>query len=319
MKMHAKFHRFPSPLILIFVCLWGGYSEAQNSRKKAEIKDPETVVLVTKDQVELRAEWFPGKAEKSTVPIILLHDWDGSREDLLPLANYLHRQKGFAVLVPDLRGHGDSLSVKNRQELIDRDRFRKNDFVGLLEDIESCKRFLISKNDEGELNIDLLTIGAVGKLAPFAVEYSLRDWTWQPLAGVKQRQDMKAIVMISPEKKFKSSSMTPAFRVPLISGKGGDPFPIFLTWGTKNSPSAREGQEIFSTLERSRPTVKDAKTDEEQWQKQTLFRIRYNSDGSGKALMEEKGDKMFGNIGIFIEKKVADRKDEFRWQSRKRN
>ena len=289
----------------------------QESKKK-EIENPETVVLVTKDNVELRAEWFPGKPDKTTVPVILIHDWAGNRKDLYALADFLHREKGFSVIVPDLRGHGQSISRKNSDQEIKAKDFRKNDFIGILEDIEACKRFLVAKNNLGEVNIDLLVIGVVGKMSPFAVDYTLRDWQWPPLAGVKQGQDVKAVVMISPEKRFKSASMTPAFRIPLISGKNAEPIPMFLTWGKGHSLTSREGQSIYSTLIGSRREDAAAIPDDEKWKQLTVIKREYNSKSSGKRLVEEKSKLISGDIGLFIENKVADRKDEFRWQDRSR-
>ncbi len=289
----------------------------QESKKK-DIENPETVILVTKDNVELRAEWFPGKPSKTTVPVILIHDWAGNRKDLYSMADFLHREKGFSVIVPDLRGHGESISRKNSDKEIKAKDFRKNDFIGILEDIEACKRFLVAKNNLGEVNIDLLVIGVVGKMSPFAVDYTLRDWQWTPLAGVKQGQDVKAVVMISPEKRFKSASMTPAFRIPLISGKNAEPIPMFLTWGKGHSLTSREGQSIYSTLIGSRREDAAAIPDDEKWKQLTVIKREYNSKSSGKRLVEEKSKLISGDIGLFIEKKVADRKDEFRWQDRSR-
>ena len=149
--------------------------------KKQDIENPETVVLVTKDNVELRAEWFPGKPGKTTVPVILIHDWAGNRKDLYSMADYLHREKGFSVIVPDLRGHGQSTSRKNSDKEIKAKDFRKNDFIGFLEDIEACKRFLVAKNNLGEVNIDLLVIGAVARcpLSPLTIHCAIgngRRW-----------------------------------------------------------------------------------------------------------------------------------------------
>lgn len=312
----AKRYQLPVAVIMT-VWLSTSVLTGQDS-KKTDIENPETVVLLTKDNVELRAEWFPGKPGKTTVPVILIHDWAGNRKDLYALANILHREKGFSVIVPDLRGHGQSTSRKNSDKEIKAKDFRKNDFIGILEDIESCKRFLVSKNNLGEVNIDLLVIGVVGKMSPFAVDYTLRDWQWTPLAGIKQGQDVKAIVMISPEKKFKSASMTPAFKIPLISGKNVEPIPIFLTWGKDHPLTSREGQSIYSTLAGSRREDAANTPLDEKWEKLTVIQREYNSKSSGERLVEEKSKLISGDIGLFIEKKVADRKDEFRWQDRSR-
>ena len=316
-SMTITANKYNSLILVLVTCCSVTLATGQEERKRKK-QDPETVMLTTKDNVELRAEWFPGEPGKTTVPVILIHDWDGSRTDLYPLASYLHKEKGYAVLVPDLRGHGDSISRKNVDELIDRKKFRKNDFIGVLEDIDCCKRFLVAKNNQGEVNVDLLVIGVVGKMSPFAVDYTLRDWSWAPLGGIKQGQDVKAIVMISPEKKFKSASMTPAFRNPLINGKAAEPISIFMTWGSRNSLSSNEGDSIYSTLNRSRPEVSVKLSGDEKWKKMTLIRVLYNSKLSGGDLVSEQADRMPRAVGLFIDKKIAARKAEYRWQDRSR-
>lgn len=101
--------------------------------KQSKFPKPEIVELETKDGVKLTCTWFPpegagkpakpdGKATaptaqptsggKTTAPFILLHDWDRSRTDLLNFGRFL-QVAGHAVIVPDLRGHGDSLTVED--------------------------------------------------------------------------------------------------------------------------------------------------------------------------------------------------------------
>ncbi len=57
--------------------------------------------------VLLTATYYFGDADKDTVPVLVLHGQGGNRNDFAPLTKAL-TDAGFAVLAPDLRGHGKS-------------------------------------------------------------------------------------------------------------------------------------------------------------------------------------------------------------------
>ena len=95
---------------------------AQRASTEIEIPPPEKVSFTTKDGVQIRATYYPGvdaaKRGKEIVPLVLLHDFKGSRNDMAPLAEYLQQLRddsgapiGYAVIAPDLRGHGESIST----------------------------------------------------------------------------------------------------------------------------------------------------------------------------------------------------------------
>lgn len=64
--------------------------------------------FVTSDGVLLTGMYYPGKGDKECIPVVLLHGQGEDRSVFDPLVAEL-RKKGFAVLVPDLRGHGASV------------------------------------------------------------------------------------------------------------------------------------------------------------------------------------------------------------------
>lgn len=287
-------------------------------KKKKDAPDPETVTIVTKDGVELRADFFGGIHEKNTLPVMILHEFDGDRKGLLPLAEYLQKEHGHAVLVPDLRGHGESITVQGGDEPIDRKRFKKNEMASMYEDLESCKRFLMRKNNDGELNIDMLTVIAMGTTSIHAVRWSIADWDWPTVGGLKQGQDVKALVLVSPVKRFKSLSMTQDLKNSLMSGKGAAPLPVFLTWGSRNDESAKEGKSIYNAMNKSRPEVDPDAKDDAFWREKSLFRVIYKSKESGSKLVDDQPDRIFDAIGLFFEKKVLAYQEDFRWQNRER-
>lgn len=281
--------------------------------EKIKVPDPERVLIETKDGVELRADWYGGAGGKEAVPVILLHDWDGDRTGLTPLAEFLQKKHGFAVIVPDLRGHGESLTVKGSDEELRRSRFKKAEVASMYEDIDSCRRFLQEKNDLGELNLDMLVIVAVGKTGIQAVNWSIADWNWKPIAGVKQGQNIKALVLIAPRRRFKSVSMD--IKAPLLAGRTAA-LPLLLVWGEDNETAAEEGQSIFSYLEKERTEPDTFADDQERWQKKALFRIAYPSSRDSLELLQENAVNLYRDIATFIEKKVVARQEDYLWQSR---
>ena len=68
-------------------------------------------MLQTSDGLELTLTYYRGTKGKQTIPVVLLHGWKQSRNDYKDLAPALQAQ-GYAVIVPDLRGHGESTHLK---------------------------------------------------------------------------------------------------------------------------------------------------------------------------------------------------------------
>ena len=86
----------------------------------------------------------------------------------------------------------------------------------MVNDIEACKRFLLRENNEGELNIELLTVVAAGEMgAVIGLNWVAMDWSWPILPGRKQGQDVKALVLLSPGQSFKGVTGAPGANAPV--------------------------------------------------------------------------------------------------------
>jgi len=86
--------------------------EKKETPKK--LSDPDMKELsgrnfVTSDQVLLSGSFYPGNADKDTVPVLLLHGQGKSREEFAPLIAEM-KKRGYAILVFDFRGHGESIT-----------------------------------------------------------------------------------------------------------------------------------------------------------------------------------------------------------------
>jgi pimeloyl-ACP methyl ester carboxylesterase len=79
--------------------------------------------------------------------------------------------------------------------------------------MEEVRRFLVTKNDEGALNLNKLCLVGSGMGANVAANWAVKDWQMPPLAIGKQGQDVKALVMISPRWSFLGLSMRGPMRL----------------------------------------------------------------------------------------------------------
>ncbi len=284
--------------------------QAKTQADEEELGPPEVLSLTTKDNVVLKCTYYPGEKSKTTVPFILLHDWKGNRKDMQAMAEYLQQNHKFAVIVPDLRGHGESTERVGAEQPLEAADFKKDEAALIINDIERCKKFLMEKNNLGELNIEMLTIVAVGQIVVPAVQWAWADWQWPSLGGLKQGQDVKALMMISPERKFMGLSMTQNLKTNLFTGKGATPIAVYVTWSAKDETADREGNAIARALEKPRSKLDDT---------MLLVREPYNTNLDGTSLVRDAKHKIvFEDVAKFVNEKLYANKELMPWQDRSR-
>ncbi|HEX4142065.1 MAG TPA: alpha/beta fold hydrolase [Pirellulales bacterium] len=204
---------------------------------------PEDVLLRTKDKLHLHAVYYPGTQKKNSVPIILLHAYNGDCHDFDDLALLLQK-RGHAVITPDLRGHGESKEIDRdgRAEKIEPRDLRVPDFTDMWKfDLEAVKSYLIVQNNAGELNIDKLCVVGAEMGAIIAADWAELDWSWPVLSSGKQGQDVKALVLISPESNFKGMKLIDAVSSPDVRSE----LAIMLIAGRKNSRYSEEANKLY--------------------------------------------------------------------------
>lgn len=178
---------------------------------KPKVPKPEDFTVQTAD-VELHCTYYPSTKGKEAVPVILVHPLGGRRTELDGLAKQLQEQGDHAVIVPDLRGHGDSnirkIPGRDSIEITPEDlnaadlaRMATSDFVLL-------KNELIGRHNAGEFNIDLLTLVGVELGSNLALHWAAVDWS-QPTVTVRLGRDVKALVLVSPLSTYKSLRTSP--------------------------------------------------------------------------------------------------------------
>ncbi len=270
-------------------------------REQIEFPEPEPVSFTTADGIKLSATFYGGVLGKKTPVLILLHDLGGSAAELNELGLWLQRNFGYASLVPDLRGHGNS-TLADFPDLTP-DKFNAAQFASMAADIEGCKRFLrVQKNNEGLLNIDMLTVVAVGKTCILAVEWSQVDWSFPVLNGKKQGQDIKQLVLLSPESSYKGNRMA-SLKEPLFSGKDFDtPLNVWLVHDENDEPQSRTVESIQSSLMKGRKDLQNT----------GVYVAGFSASGAAIAHVEE-----FRKVlGEFVYLKLYKDAGKFPWEVR---
>lgn len=181
-------------------------SKTKPQRKKPPA-DREDVTMTTEDGVQLHCTYYPGPETKQTAPMILVHDWEGSRKELDPIARWMQQSLKLSVIVPDLRGHGESLRARGVRGPIDPTKFKAHAINKMMLDIEACKSFLLQRNNEGKVNIEQLGLLGTGVGALLTMKWAVRDWSVADLPTYKQGRDVKALILVSPPRSFRGATV----------------------------------------------------------------------------------------------------------------
>lgn len=306
---------------------------ADDADEKDKIQPPEEVVLETSDGVQLSATFWPGTEGKQSVPVILLHDLKGSSNDFGKLPGDLQKL-GHAVLVPDLRGHGRSKDRLGGKRPLDAAAgMPRTEFAAMVRyDMEKFKQFLMRKNDAKELNIEKLCVVGAGMGASVALNWCRLDWSWPPLATGKQGQDVKGLILISPEWSTFGLPLKPALAPPQASYsildaklrrllKNPDQLDfrrevaVLIVAGKGKSRSVRDAKQVFTMFERART---DVRTEESETDKpKDLFHGNLNTKLQGMKMLGVKGLNLEHYIAQFIKRCLVDQ--PYPWKSRKKN
>jgi pimeloyl-ACP methyl ester carboxylesterase len=307
--------------IAIIALLTIGIAANAQAQRPRRVPPPENVSLTTDDGVQLTITYYASTEGKEATPVVMLHDYKGSRAIFAPLAQRLQSpgkeedQPSFAVVTVDLRGHGDSTRqvLQNGDELeTDAARLNKNDFLAMVaRDMKAVRKFLVTKNDAGELNLNKLCLVGTGLGASVAANWAAVDWAWPPLAVGKQGQDVKALVLVSPRWKDRGLSMQNVMR----PGEFTEQFKQYVAWlliyGEESQRVQADCTKISRQLERYHRDGDTADAD----QPSDLIVLGWPSSLQGGSLLSQVGAPMNDRIVEFLTVNVA--KKDFAWISRR--
>ncbi len=273
--------------------------------------EPEDISLETKDGVILRCTYYAGKLGKKAVPVMMLHGWEGQRSDYRNMALYV-QSLGHAVVTVDLRGHGQSMQARlptgDTREL-NREMFRARDLEAMVLDVEAVKKFLVKKNNDGDLNVEALTIIAADFSCIVAMRWSVVDWNAPLLPSFKQGQDVKALVLLSPLQTFKGLTNRDAMAHPVIRGK----LSTMIAAGNQNTKSLADAKRLHGILQTHH--IKPPTDPDERRKKLDLFLMTPDTSLQGAELLGPGLDTPRA-VANFIELRLVAKLDEYSWSER---
>lgn len=230
-----------------------------------ELEEPVDEKIEVKDglsKLNMAVTYYPSSLGKEAVPVLLLHGYEGTRADYDYLAEVLQSQ-GHAVIVPDLRGHGDSavLHLADGRDLeLDPKKMKKADFAALVKDLEAVKTYILKKNNKEELNMEMLTIVGADMTTVTAMNFALRDWTAPELLSFKNCKDVKAAVLLSPEQSYQGADM----RLALKHAWVGHKMSVLIAVGEKDNRAKSEAKKLYNLLQKQHGEANDEKRDSER-------------------------------------------------------
>ena len=302
---------------LLLLVLLTGVACAAERRDGGTAKRPskplprEELELETKDQLLLVASYYAGTREKESLPVLLLHDFGGNRNQLDAIALEIQRELGAAVIVPDLRGHGSSTTIvrQGQKVSIEASRITNSDLADIITiDLERVKRFLVEQNDEGLLNINKLCVVGCGMGAVLAVNWSAQDWNWRPLPnGHKRGQDVRALVLVSPPWSFRGVTAKDALAHPDLRREVA----TMVLVGSETKQATLDAQRYLRLINPARTRRVPAE--------QSDGRFRLISPATSlqsESLLTNENLKASATLVEFLEQQVADQ--ELPWAERRR-
>jgi len=290
-----------------------GHVHAQDTKKKKELK-PGPLTLETSDGVILECTWYPSEKGKEAVPIVLLHDWEGKKGDYAGLAAVLQKL-GHAVIVPDLRGHGQSTRVRtgnpNGPMKIELKKMKKAHIASIRNDVRACKKFLVEQNNKGKLNIEKLCIVGAGMSTLTALDFAAYDWNRKQLPNFKMGRDVRGLVLISPKNSFKGLTNRYALAHPYVRAKVS----TMIIVGDEQSTARSEAKRLFTRLQRYHDPIPE--TREERLKNQDLFLVNIESNLQSTRLLAGKGlpQNPAQYISTFVKYRLQDK--TYTWAERK--
>ncbi len=204
------------------------------------------------DGTPLAASFYPAKGRFNAPVLMLIHDkgpgrsgkdWQEPLDELkgVSLVESLQDQ-GYAVLVPDLRGHG----ANARKELT------SPEWRAMPADLQAIYLFLVDRHNRGDFNLAKLGVIAMGDGANLVAA-----WASLPGAAVSSEgriSDLSALVLISPTLDAMGLRLQPAI-APIAPR-----VPIYLLCGDRDAaslPVVKTCQPIVERHQRSKVSYFD--------------------------------------------------------------
>ena len=174
-------------------------------------------------------------------------------------------------------------------------------------DLEAVKEFLINEHQSEKLNVRKLGVVAVGSSAMVASAFAVADWDKKPYPDAPllemrtpRGQDVRAILMISPNTTVKGLNTTAVFR-----SLKGLPVTVHIMASSNIKSEARDADKVYKSLELKFEEAKEAR-------KLDLFPVDFSGERFLEGREAVETNKM---IAEFLNKSTRELNDP--WRTRK--
>jgi len=316
--------RIPAITACLALCL-AGFALGQDTQppepspppaqEAPPLPEPDPVDRTTGDGLVVRGTFFPSTQGKNAVPVILLHSWKGDgRKEFEDLARFLQAQ-GLAVLVPDLRGHGQSTTFKGGGATLDLARMGPADVSNMVtEDMEAWRGFLVQKNNEEALNLNKLCLVGSEMGASVAMHWALRDWNWLAWSAGKRKPSVKALVLLSPQRRFMGLDI----RDPLANPAVRSGLSVMILVGKQDSKAYTQANQLYTSLLKYHPQPPAGLNDEAlaRWDEESrdLFFRALDTKLEGSKTLLIPTLRVPERIALFIDWRLVRKNRDFPWQ-----
>jgi pimeloyl-ACP methyl ester carboxylesterase len=295
-------------------------TEKDDEKDESELPDAEPLKLTTGDGLELRGSVFPGTKGSDTIPVILLHGFKGSSKDFTQeggLAPFMQKKFRCTVIVPDLRGHGESTKIKvgKKFEKVDAKKFKPSD-IGLMltQDLGAVKDYLWEQNNKRKLNIDKTVVIGVEEGAALALSYAAWD-----AQGYEQEQAkvgplklglfVKGVVLISPKTNVTGLNTMKIVKMP-IQMPICSFLPVMIVVGKQKpgNPYLKDAEQLRTIFVNARPPADSAKPES-----MTVWSFKIDTQLQGTKLLGEPSLKVPEKIAAFMKARLVTNDDAKDW------
>jgi len=310
--------RFGWLLLFLMVCsCWQTSPACAQRRRKSQDQAFQEMALQTKDGVKLKITYYASSLGKEAVPIVMLHDFKESRTVFHGLAQALQsptesERPSHAIVTVDLRGHGESTNQEGsggRQRELEAARLGKNDFQNMVRfDMEAVRKFLVRQNDAGQLNLNKLCLLGSGMGANVATSWAAVDWNTPSLASRKQGQDVKGLVLASPDWKYRGLPLLQPIKQPGVRSE----ISLMIIYGKQDRRSTKDAKTMHKNLAKYHPLPPA----DQRREKQDLFLVGLPTSLKGTRLLTTPEFGMLPGIEEFLDARLS--QQEYEWVQRRR-
>jgi len=265
-----------------------------------------------------KCSYFRGNRGTKSIPVILLHDWGGSRCDLEPLARRL-QNRGCAVLVPEL---WPSVDCSEQPEVGDDESSAQSQlphraFWTLASaQFGAATEFLLKEHNKGALNCSLLCILADGHSGFLAANWTVLFDEYPSIEPLSKEKtlEIKALVFLSPRMLRYRPDRYLFGANSSIGGKPG-----LLIVGDQKEDSLNAARQVHASLVRYyksyRARILTANPSRNLPQQPRLALVEVASQKQGIALVNEK-TSVAKAITNFVDQYVGKHRNAIPWKIR---